>query len=171
MVDSSAVKAYLTGISRRYERWRQDNALTETIAEGQSAFTFEQFVQTEEKRQGERPEKITLPLYRGIRDYLDKEHILLVGSPGVGKSSALWHCLNALAQEEVEATEPRIPVLVQLKGFTNSDDPFSVRALIRTSIGLRLRLSDTDIEDLLCDKRLILLLDGLNEMGCIPVMQ
>jgi hypothetical protein len=164
MVDPSAVKAYLTGISCRYERWRQENALTDTIAEGQATFTFEQFVQTEEKRQGERPEKIMLPLFKGIRNYLDKEHVLLVGSPGVGKSSALWQCLNVLAQEELEATEPRIPVLVQLKGFTNSDNPFSIQALIRTSIGLRLRLSDTDIEDLLCDKRLILLLDGLNEM-------
>lgn len=106
MVDSSAVNAYLSGISRRYERWRQENALTDTIAEGQAIFTFEQFIKTEEKRQGERPEKITLPLFKGIRDYLDKEHVLLVGSPGVGKSSALWQYLNELAQNELEATQP-----------------------------------------------------------------
>jgi hypothetical protein len=52
MVDAGQIQAYLKGISRRYEQWRQDNALTDTIAHQQATFTFNQFVQTEEKQSG-----------------------------------------------------------------------------------------------------------------------
>jgi len=168
MVEPSQIQAYLKGVSRRYEQWRCENALTETIAAQQATFTFEQFVQTEEKRPGEQPQKKILPLFQGIRDYLRSEHVLLVGSPGVGKSSALWHCLDIFANEELEASQPRIPVLVQLKGyrdsFVSTEDPSGLLTLIRSSIRPYLRLSIPEVDDLLCDKRLILLLDGLNEI-------
>jgi HEAT repeat protein/DNA polymerase III delta prime subunit len=163
MVDSSQIRAYLKGLSGRYEQWRRDNALTDTIVNQQATFTFNQFVQTEEGQPGE-------PLVEGIHHYLlnQSEHVLLVGSPGVGKSSALWHCLNTLAKEELEASEPRIPVLVQLKAYRDrsisAEDPHGLLTLIKSSIRPRLRLSLPEIDTLLCDQRLILLLDGLNEI-------
>ena len=168
MVDSSAIQPYLKGIGHRYEQWRRDNALTDTIAAQQATFTFEQFVQTEDKQPNQQSQTRTLPLFKGIRDYVELEHILLVGSPGVGKSSALWYCLDAFAKEELESSQPRIPVLVQLKGyrdsFASSEDPSGLLALILSSIRPYLRLSTPEIYDLLCQKRLILLVDGLNEM-------
>lgn len=172
MVDSSQIQAYLKGISRRYEQWRRDNALTDVIADQQESFTFKQFVQTEEKQSGDRLQKETktYPLFEGIHHYLSNksEHVLLVGSPGVGKSSALWHCLDTLATEELEASEPRIPVLVQLKAyrdrFIHAEDPHGLLTLIQNSLRPRLRLSLPEIDKLLCDQRLILLLDGLNEI-------
>jgi HEAT repeat protein len=172
MVDAGQIQAYLKGISRRYEQWRQDNALTDTIAHQQATFTFNQFVQTEEKQPGDslKKEIKTYPLFEGICHYLleKEEHVLLVGSPGVGKSSALWHCLDALAKEELEAHEPRIPVLIQLKvyrdSFVSAEDSYGFLTLIQTSIRPQLRLSLPEIDNLLCNQRLILLLDGLNEM-------
>jgi len=172
MVDSSQIQAYLKGISRHYKQWRQDHALTNVIAHQQAAFTFKQFVQTEERQSGDplQAEIKTYPLFEGIYHYLlnKSEHVLLVGSPGVGKSSALWHLLDTLAKEELEATEPRIPVLVQLKAyresFISAEDPHGLLTLIKSSLRPRLRPSLPEIDSLLCDRRLILLLDGLNEI-------
>jgi hypothetical protein len=57
---------------------------------------------------------------------------------------------------------------VQLKGyrdsFVNPEDPSGLLALIQASIRPYLRLSISEVYDLLCQKRLVLLVDGLNEM-------
>ncbi|MEM9808284.1 MAG: hypothetical protein AAF959_23720, partial [Cyanobacteria bacterium P01_D01_bin.56] len=191
MASTTQIQAYLSGVSRRYEKWRRDNALTDTIEAQQANFTFKQFVQTESKLPEEQsnkrtlfPEeqpseeeqsseekqsnKRTLPLLEGIREYLKSEHVLLIGSPGVGKSSVLWHCLNTLAKEELDAPQPYIPVLIQLKqyrdSFVSTEDPSGLLTLIRLSVRPHMRLSISEVDNLLLDRRFILLLDGLNEM-------
>ncbi|MEQ8996818.1 MAG: HEAT repeat domain-containing protein [Coleofasciculus sp. B1-GNL1-01] len=144
------------------------DALTETIAAKQATFSFEQMVQTEEKRREEKPQIVSLPILKGIQNYVESEHILLVGSPGVGKSTALLRCLVSLAKKELEKPEPRIPVLVPLKRynirFSNSEDPSGILTLIRNALKPQLQLKIPEVEELLFQKRLILLLDGLNEM-------
>jgi len=172
MVDSSQIQAYLKGLSGRYEQWRRDNALTDTIANQQEAFTFKQFVQTEEKQSGDRLQKETktYPLVEGIQHYLlnKSEHVLLVGSPGVGKSSALWQCLNEFVEKEQEAPKPRIPVLLSLKRcgqLASAEDRSGLLGLIQDELDPEIELETREVKKLLFkDKRLILLLDGLNEI-------
>jgi HEAT repeat protein len=168
MIAASEFQCYLQKICHRYGQWWAVDALTEMIAARQATFSFEQMVQTEEKKSGEKPQIVSLPILKGIQNYLESEHILLVGSPGVGKSSALLRCLVSFAKEELGKPEPRIPVLVPLKRynvrFSSSEDPSGILTLIRDALKPQLRLKIPEVEELLFQKRLILLLDGLNEM-------
>ncbi|CBN53738.1 MULTISPECIES: HEAT repeat domain-containing protein [Kamptonema] len=183
MIASSEFQRYLQEICRRYEKWWTVDSLTETIEDRQATFSFKQIVQTEEKRQEEQKEEkkpeeqkkekketqiVSLPIFQGIQNYIESEHILLVGSPGVGKSTALLHYLVSFAKKELEKPEPRIPVLVPLKrykvSFSSSEDPSGMLTLIRNALKPQLRLTISEVEELLFQKRLILLLDGLNEM-------
>jgi DNA polymerase III delta prime subunit len=109
----------------------------------------------------------SLPIFQEIQNYVESEHILLVGSPGVGKSTALLRCLVDFAKKELEKPEPRIPVLIPLKykvSFSSPEDPSGMLSLIRDALKPLLLLTIPEVEELLFQKRLILLLDGLNEM-------
>lgn len=196
MIALDDCQSYLQEICHRYEQWWAENALTEAIAARQATFSFEQMVQTEEdileeepkentlsieqmaqkkeKPSGEKQKKIkeiTLPIFKAIQNYIESEHILLVGSPGVGKSTALLRCLVQLAEREREKPKPRLPILISMKkykvSFSNSEDPSGMLTLIRNSLPLKIRrkVSVSEVEELLFDNRLILLLDGLNEMS------
>ncbi|MBW4539577.1 MAG: HEAT repeat domain-containing protein [Myxacorys chilensis ATA2-1-KO14] len=168
-------QSYLQEICCRYKQWWSENALTEAIAARQATFSFEQMVQTEEKdSEGKPRETLPLPIFKAIQDYIESEHILLVGSPGAGKSTALLQCGIRLAKAELEKSNPKIPVLVQLKRY-NSDQykgREGLLVLIRDALKLQLsklrprpKIETSDVEELLNDERLILLLDGLNEMA------
>jgi predicted NACHT family NTPase len=163
---------YLQEICHRYEQWWAENALTKAITARQATFSFEQMVQMEEKdSQGNPKKKPPLLIFTAIQNYIEFEHILLVGSPGVGKSTALLRCLVQLAEGEREKPEPRIPVLISLKRyninhFSCPEDPSGILTLIKDTLEPDLWLEVSDIKKLLFkDKRLILLLDGLNEMS------
>jgi HEAT repeat protein len=166
---------YLESIIDRYEKWWEHDALTTTIAARQATFTFEQIVQTEEKDQfyperGQETRMIRLPLISGIQEYAKAEPVLLVGSPGVGKTSALLRCLVEYAKQELAKPEPeKIPVLIRLRNYdsklVSADDRSGLLAMIQDALEPELSLSLTEIKTLLFqEKRLILLLDGLNEM-------
>jgi predicted ATP-dependent serine protease len=122
MVAAEKIRSYLTKICQHYERWWTVDPLTEIIAVRQATFSFSQTVQTEEDAvQAEEDRKKNPPdLFQGIQSYIESEHILLVGSPGVGKSTALLRCLVNFAKAELEKLKPRIPVLVQLKQYKDS---------------------------------------------------
>ncbi|XQQ07413.1 MAG: HEAT repeat domain-containing protein [Leptolyngbya sp. IPPAS B-1204] len=171
MISSDDCRSYLKEICHRYEQWWAENALTEAIAARQATFSFEQMVQTEEKDSEGKPKKIILPIFKAIQDYIKSEHILLVGSPGVGKSTALLRCLVQLAEGEREKPEPRLPILVSMKkykvSFSNSEDPSGMLTLIRNALPpkIRRKVSVSEVEELLFDNQFILLLDGLNEMS------
>jgi len=162
---------YLNWIGDHYEKWWTIDALTETIAARQATFTFEQRAQTEEicKEDPDRKEKISLPLFQGVNEYAEKEHVLIVGSPGIGKSTTLLRLLVDFARQELEKPIPRIPVLIQLKRYKQSahgsEDRSGMLALIQDALEPKLSLEISEVKKLLFQKeRLILLLDGLNEM-------
>src|SRR6476469_5261501 len=117
MIAFDDCQSYLQEICCRYKQWWTENALTDEIAARQATFSFEQMVQTEEKDSEGKPRSITLPLFKAIENYIKFEHILLVGSPGVGKSTALLRCLVQLAEREREKPEPRLPVLISMKKY------------------------------------------------------
>jgi HEAT repeat protein len=170
MVTAEEIRSYLTKICQHYEKWWAVDPLTEIIADRQATFSFNQMVQKEEKGQKKDQPKITLTLFQGIQDYIESEPILLVGSPGVGKSTALLRCLVNFAKAELEKSKPRIPVLVQLKRYKDSfsclEDRSGMLGLIKDALDPELLLDLEDIKKLLFqEKRLILMLDGLNEIS------
>ncbi|MCX5965400.1 MAG: HEAT repeat domain-containing protein [Cyanobacteria bacterium] len=91
----------------------------------------------------------------GLRKYAlgdDREHVLLAGRPGSGKSMALKQLAVALAKEG------QVPVLIQLKGNVPILD-----AIADELENGDLEFDAKDIKRLLRHQKLILLLDGINE--------
>ena len=86
--------------------------------------------QQEEKKQEqgktqEQEKKERLPVLEGIRKYAEK-HVLLVGKPGSGKSTALLRLLLEEAQQTTthlnssvssQAKNSKIPILIELRYF------------------------------------------------------
>ena len=88
-------------------------------------------------------------------------HVLLVGKPGSGKSTALERLLWEEAQKGKQR-EPnqKIPVLVELRRYKTS-----VLNLIRDFLTrYNLDLNSIEIENLLFTGQFLLLVDGLNEL-------
>ncbi|MEH1932765.1 MAG: HEAT repeat domain-containing protein [Nostoc sp.] len=116
-----------------------------------------------QQREGEAPdrEKIEqLNILEGLRKYAPV-HVLLVGRPGSGKSTALERLLWEEAQKgkQGEANQ-KIPVLVELRRYKTS-----VLDLIRDFLTrYNLDLNRIEIEPLLFTGQFLLLVDGLNEL-------
>ncbi|MEZ2301004.1 MAG: HEAT repeat domain-containing protein [Microcoleus sp.] len=100
-----------------------------------------------------------LEVISGIRKYLRDGNVLLVGKPGSGKSTVLQRFRWELAREALKDGDRPIPILVQLRS-----DRSIVQAICAEFRQAKLRVSDTEVDDLLLDGKLLLLLDGVNEM-------
>ncbi|MEH2180247.1 NACHT domain-containing protein, partial [Nostoc sp.] len=115
------------------------------------------------QQEGEAPdtEKIErLNILEGLRKYAS-DHVLLVGKPGSGKSTALERLLWEEAQKGKQREEnQKIPVLVELRRYKTS-----VLDLIRDFLTrYSLDLNSEEIENLLFTGQFLLLVDGLNEL-------
>ncbi|MEU8175138.1 NACHT domain-containing protein [Microbispora hainanensis] len=88
-------------------------------------------------------------------------NIALVGGPGAGKSTLLDRIALALADRCAEDSVQPLPVVVPLRHLDGS-----VLDLIR-DVFLRYgcRVSDADVRELLAGRRLLVLLDGMNELS------
>ncbi|HAG80547.1 MAG TPA: NTPase (NACHT family) [Cyanobacteria bacterium UBA12227] len=117
---------YLRSIATTYKMWWQLYTLTDTegkqqqIKESAPTFDFGLMVQTVQKREREQSqegkqeqEKVErFSVLDGLRKYAlgeEPEHVLLVGRPGSGKSTALARLLL----EEATVPHAKIPVLVE----------------------------------------------------------
>ncbi|MBD0309421.1 MAG: NACHT domain-containing protein, partial [Microcoleus sp. T1-bin1] len=100
-----------------------------------------------------------LEVLAGLRKYVQQGNVLLVGKPGSGKSTVLQRFRWELALEALNEGDRQIPVLVQLRS-----DRSIVEAICAELRQGKVRVSDTEVEDLLFDGKLLLLLDGVNEM-------
>ncbi|KAB8321330.1 NTPase (NACHT family), partial [Tolypothrix campylonemoides VB511288] len=185
---------YLQSVCDTYQHWWRlytitdmEGSKTAQRQEMSSPFNFSLMVQTVQPKQqerGETPEKTEqeterLPVLEGISKYAEN-HVLLVGRPGSGKSTALARLLleeanscragilpaiNAGGQDahptRQDANKQRkIPVLVELRQYKTS-----VLDLIRQFLRRhKLRPETTDIETLLDDGQFLLLVDGVNEL-------
>ncbi|OCQ98440.1 hypothetical protein BCD64_14220 [Nostoc sp. MBR 210] len=115
------------------------------------------------QREGEAAEKEKierLNILEGLRKYA-ANHVLLVGKPGSGKSTALERLLWEEAQNAKQGElNQKIPVLVELRRYTTS-----VLDLIRNFLfEHKLNLNSEEIQDLLFKGKFLLLVDGLNEL-------
>ncbi len=156
---------YLESICCRYAR-RQVYTLTDVVGQtAQREATFPLLglmVQTvaidkDPKHNESKVERFTV--LEGARKYA-AEHVLLVGRPGSGKSTALARLLLEEAQKAQQDSSTLIPVLVELRYYKTS-----VLELMRSFFQSHdLRLDRSDIETLLFEGRFLLLMDGLNEL-------
>jgi HEAT repeat protein len=113
--------------------------------------------QLEEPEQREKTEQ--LDVLDGLRKYAP-EHVLLVGKPGSGKSTSLEWLLWNEAHNALANPVATIPVLVRLRRCTST-----IEGLIQDFLSRhQLTLSLATIETLLQQGKLLLLLDGLNEL-------
>ncbi|AOY83746.2 HEAT repeat domain-containing protein [Moorena producens JHB] len=105
------------------------------------------------ERDQNREEIERLPVLEGLLKYAD-DHVLLVGRPGSGKSTAL---VQLLANEGIQG---KIPVLVELRYYQTS-----VLELVRNFLKRHgVLLDSTEIERLLFQGQFLLLIDGVNEL-------
>jgi HEAT repeat protein len=171
MVDWSG---YLKSIDEQYARWWTVYTFTDVIGRRQDSdeviplldlgLTVQTIVrepdEQEREQQRERPEKVEqLGVLEGLQKYASA-HVLLIGRPGSGKSTALVRLLLEEAAAAERGESGKIPVLVELRYYQSS-----VLDLIRNFlISHHQLLTLTEIEALLVQGRFLLLIDGVNEL-------
>jgi len=158
---------YLESLCNAYRQWWTFGTLKDVVEP--KRFEFGLMVQTVERDSQQRSkeeQKIErLSVLEGLRKYAPN-HVLLLGRPGSGKSTALVRLLVATAEQGLQNPQKLIPVLVQLRQYKPSGTQESgVLYLIQDFLetyGMFLEL--TNIKKLLFGKRFLLLVDGLNEL-------
>jgi predicted NACHT family NTPase len=175
---------YLRSLVSAYQQWWRLYTLTDaTGRESQGVerdrhafFDFGLMVQTvdkekvesqKEKGEEEKKEKIErLPVLEGICKYA-VDHVLLVGRPGSGKYTALARLLLQEAENALKDQQAKIPVLVELRYLPSEAHESSVCDRILAFIHKHDPALDIDkagIKHLLRQGRLLLLVDGVNEL-------
>lgn len=96
-----------------------------------------------------------------IDEIKSRRRVALLGEPGAGKSTTLWRLVSELALECLKNPEAPLPLLVPLGGY-NAESTL-IEYIQKSSETLLGELSSF-IFELLRDKKIALLLDGLNEM-------
>ena len=170
MSDLPDVQPYLKSICDRHQQWWQ--LYTPTDASGkqqptnksQSPFDFGLIVQTvkKESQEPKKEEKVErFPVLKGVRKYA-KNHVLLVGRPGSGKSTAL---ARLLLDEATQQTS--IPVLVELRYWQGSIVDLICEAFARHELSLTAQELEPVLSRLAqgaTPKETLFLFDGVNEL-------
>ncbi|NJL40545.1 MAG: hypothetical protein HC899_30230 [Leptolyngbyaceae cyanobacterium SM1_4_3] len=148
---------YLESIATAYEKWWQLYTLTDAEGKQRQAQEpvpmFDLMVQTVKKK-----EKVKrFSVLDGLREYAlgnKPEHVLLVGRPGSGKSTALAR----LILEEATTPNAKIPVLVELRYWQGSITQLILDAFARHELSLMTEQLETGLS------RSLILFDGVNEL-------
>ncbi|MGA7933736.1 MAG: NACHT domain-containing protein, partial [Kovacikia sp.] len=168
---------YLSSICHNYGEWWKLYTLTDIEGKDTGSsepnkqtalFDFGLMMQSVNKREPEasqqkKTEKLERrPVLDGLRkSWVEAKHILLVGRPGSGKSTALARLLLEEAQQNQGDTgEKRISVLVELRSYKTSVLDLIQDFFRRHNLNLEIQ----QVETLLSQNRLLLLVDGLNEL-------
>ncbi len=180
---SEPFQPYLESICVTYAQWWQLYTLTDAAGKAQQAkqtaptFDFGLMVQAiapqkpgmERGDSSDREEKIErFGVLEGLRKYADL-HVLLIGRPGSGKSTALARLMLEEAtlqtSEVLETSEvsdsrstPRIPLLVELRYWQGSIAQLILNALARHGLPLKTEQLESVFS------RSLFLFDGVNEL-------
>ncbi|MBE9201205.1 MULTISPECIES: HEAT repeat domain-containing protein [unclassified Nodularia (in: cyanobacteria)] len=180
---------YLQSLRNDYAQWWNAYTLTDVVGQQRVEqkqsplmlnFMVERVLPTKEERSETQEKTERLDVLAGLRKYA-QEHVLLVGRPGSGKSTALVRLLLEEAEKPLPQPLPetergvnsppslagkgvgglgKIPVLVELRYYQTS-----VLDLIRDFLKRhRLLLDTATIEKLLFNGQFLLLVDGINEL-------
>ncbi|MDE5086605.1 MAG: NACHT domain-containing protein, partial [Trichodesmium sp. St16_bin2-tuft] len=165
---------YLESVCQKYGRWWEVYTLTDVAGkrpheQGQNIFPFldlglmVQGVKSEE-RQGKDPEeKIErLTVLEGLRKYA-ANHVLLVGRPGSGKSTALARLLLEEAHKVWSGANGQIPILIELR-YSKSSVLSRIQAFIYKH-NHNTYIDEEILKGLLLQGKFLLLFDGFNEMA------
>ena len=178
--------SYLRSVISAYQQWWRLYTLTDATGRESKRvesdritpafFDFGLMVQTvekekvesqKEKEEEEKKEKIErLPVLDGICKYA-ADHVLLVGRPGSGKSTALARLLLQEAEKALSIAGAKIPVLVELRYLPSEANESSVCDRILAFMHKHdpaLDIDEAGIKQLLRQGRLLLLVDGVNEL-------
>jgi HEAT repeat protein len=155
---SSAVfRNYLTSLVSEPQKWWLDEINDLTWVE----FPLSSITKEKPKNPDEQP-KNTPPqlVLDAIKGYV-KEKILIVGPPGAGKSTLLETICKQAAARAIEDASAPIPILVELRDYKAGE---GFRGLILQNLESHdPSLDDENLKKLLQERRLLLLVDGLNE--------
>ncbi|HRJ52619.1 MAG TPA: HEAT repeat domain-containing protein [Candidatus Thiothrix moscowensis] len=114
-----------------------------------------------DNNQDVKPRRESVEVLTGLRANADK-HVLLLGKPGSGKSTALKRLLREDAEKCLLNPDLKIPVLLELRRLSANT---SIESLLAKALSVRdYRVKPEDIADLLDKYPFLLLLDGLNEL-------
>ena len=164
---TTCFKSYLESVISHYQQWWKHYAFMDEIDE-ETWFEFTLSSTTKDKSQNsENPPINQAPqlVLDAIRDYAS-EKILIVGTPGAGKSTLLAKVLAAAATRAQEHSDAPIPVLIELRDLKLTGDRPGLRGLILRSLeGHDPSLDEEALKKLLQERRLLLLVDGLNEIS------
>ncbi len=185
MVAEICFDGYLRAIVNTHQKWQEWYTPTDATGKDSSQverdrpafFDFGLMVQTVEppkaeqerelEQDREKKEKIErLPVLEGICKYA-ADHVLLVGRPGSGKSTALARLLLQEAENALKDQQAKIPVLVELRYLPSEANESSVCDRILAFMHKHdpaLDIDEAGIKQLLRQGRLLLLVDGVNEL-------
>ena len=161
--------AYLGGLLTRYEHWRDHYTPLAGIAEVRAAvengprldlpmpFIPHGFEKLVEHGYGERVEVRREPMDDLRTAVAEHRRIVLLGDPGCGKTTTLWRLAYDYAEAAKADGRAPLPLLIPLGSYTD-DAPFD------THLARHLGPLASYLETYRASGRLILLLDGLNEM-------
>ncbi|PDW05019.1 SUMF1/EgtB/PvdO family nonheme iron enzyme [Candidatus Viridilinea mediisalina] len=187
---AALLRAYRSEVALRYAQWRRRYATLPLVAlpvatrsgaaphyEREELFfsTWRQALRTDEQPTGGEG-ALRQHTFTDLRDGLAcYNHMLLLGPPGGGKTTALWRLALDSAESGLEDANARLPVFVRLGGLQPDQ---SLRDLLHADLasavfvdanGLRFPLTGHRalaglLDELLSEGQLILLWDGLNEV-------
>ena len=165
---------YLESVCREYDRWWEFYTLTDVAGkrpheQRQNIFPFfdlglmVQGVKSEE-RQGKDPEENIerLTVLEGLRKYA-ANHVLLVGRPGSGKSTALARLLLEEAHKVWSGANGQIPILIEVS-YSQSSVVSRIQAAIYKH-NHNTYIDEETLKGLLLQGKFLLLFDGFNEMA------
>ena len=160
MFDFSAYLNFVCG-DRRYCDSRSLYTATDALL-SLEAQTVKRQERENEQSETSRQQIESFPVLAGLRKYAlseKREHTLLAGRPGSGKSTTLKQILIEMAEVALTDNTQPIPVLVQLK----SDRPL-LEIICAEFRRAKLKVTADQIDNWLLEDKLVLLLDGVNEI-------